>query len=119
MTDSRKNAEGYADPTPYLAERNIETERRQQGRRSKYAGERFENMISAACDYYRGENIADIEKTPEPMRPIKPYGDRRRGQYIAVFVKKPRTIIRAYSTGAGALPSRQNTRTPKRLRALP
>ena len=99
MTDSRKNAEGYADPTPYLAERNIETERRQQGRRSKYAGERFENIISAACDYYRGENIADIEKTPEPMRPLKPYGDRRRGQYIAVFVKKAQNDYKGILNG--------------------
>lgn len=99
MTDSRKNAEGYSDPTPYLAERNIEAERQQQGRRSKYAGERFEGMISAACDYYRGENIADIEKTPEPMRPIKPYGDRRRGQYIAVFVKKAQNDYKGILNG--------------------
>lgn len=48
-----RNSEGYPDPTPCEAERNIEYERRQQGRRAKYAGERFENMISAACNYYR------------------------------------------------------------------
>ena len=64
-----RNSEGYPDPTPCEAERNIEYERRQQGRRAKYAGERFENMISAACNYYRSQNIADIEKTPRSNAP--------------------------------------------------
>lgn len=94
-----RNSEGYQDPTPCEAERNIEYERRQQGRRAKYAGERFENMISAACNYYRSQNIADIEKTPEPMRPLKPYGDRRRGQYVAVFTKKAQNDYKGILNG--------------------
>lgn len=94
-----RNSEGYPDPTPCEAERNIEYERRQQGRRAKYAGERFENMISAACNYYRSQNIADIEKTPEPMRPLKPYGDRRRGQYVAVFTKKAQNDYKGILNG--------------------
>ena len=94
-----RNSEGYPDPTPCEAERNIEYERRQQGRRAKYAGERFENMISAACNYYRSQNIADIEKTPEPMRPLKPYGDRRRGQYVAVFAKKAQNDYKGILNG--------------------
>ena len=114
-----RNSEGYPDPTPYEAERNIEYERRQQGRRAKYAGERFENMISAACNYYRSQNIADIEKTPEPMRPLKPYGDRRRGQYVAVFTKKAQNDYKGNSTAAGALPSRPNIQTLTRSKPLP
>lgn len=94
-----RNSEGYPDPTQCEAERNIEYERRQQGRRAKYAGERFENMISAACNYYRSQNIADIEKTPEPMRPLKPYGDRRRGQYVAVFTKKAQNDYKGILNG--------------------
>lgn len=100
MADNRRNAEGYPDPTPYMAEQNIKAqERRQQGRRAKYAGERFERMISGACDYYRAENIADIEKTPEPMKPIKLYGDRRFGQYIAVFTKKSQNDYKGILNG--------------------
>lgn len=63
-------------------------ERRVIGCRSRAAGEMFENMLSSSCGYYREKGIAIIEKTPEPMRPIKPYGDRRRGQYIACFAKQ-------------------------------
>lgn len=58
------------------------------GRRSRAVGEMFEHIISGACSYYREKGAAIIEKTPEPMRPIKPYGDRRRGQYIACFTKQ-------------------------------
>ncbi|MGL5433771.1 MAG: Holliday junction resolvase RecU [Lachnospiraceae bacterium] len=59
-----------------------------QGRRSKASGDRFENILSAACQYYREKGMAIVEKTPEPMRPIKPYGNRRMGQYVACFVKQ-------------------------------
>lgn len=58
------------------------------GRRSNAAGNMFENMLSASCEYYREKGIAIVEKTPEPMRPLKPYGDRSRGQYIACFEKQ-------------------------------
>lgn len=37
------------------------------GRRSKAAGEYWENMIEAACQHYRLKGIAEITKTPEPM----------------------------------------------------
>ncbi len=57
------------------------------GMRSRADGETFERLISNACDYYRSKGIAHIEKTPEPMRPLQPYGDRKRGQYIACFEK--------------------------------
>lgn len=59
-----------------------------QGRRSKATGDHFESMLNAACNYYRSKRKAIIEKTPEPMRTIKPYGDRRRGLYIACFEKQ-------------------------------
>ncbi|MDD2979563.1 MAG: Holliday junction resolvase RecU [Hespellia sp.] len=58
------------------------------GRKSRAAGEMFEKWISDSCDFYYDQNVACIEKTPEPMRPLKPYGDRRMGQYIACFVKQ-------------------------------
>lgn len=57
------------------------------GMRNREDGETFERWISNACDYYRSKGIAHIEKTPEPMKPLKPYGDRSKGQYIACFEK--------------------------------
>lgn len=62
--------------------------RQLSGRRSNIAGGMFEGMLNASCNYYRDKGAAIIEKTPEPMRPIKPYGDRGRGQYIACFEKQ-------------------------------
>lgn len=58
------------------------------GRRSKAAGEMFEGMLDASCSYYREKGMAIVEKTPEPMRPLKPYGERGKGQYIACFEKQ-------------------------------
>lgn len=61
-----------------------------RGMQSNTAGKLFEEMLSASCHYYQEKGAAIIEKTPEPLRPLKPYGDRRFGQYIACFIKKAR-----------------------------
>lgn len=58
------------------------------GMRSRNAGLHFEGMITVACRHYEEKQVAVIEKTPEPMRPLKPYGDRRKGQFIAVYEKQ-------------------------------
>lgn len=58
------------------------------GRRSQASGEMFEEIINSACRYYREKGVAIVEKTPEPMRPLQPYGDRRFGRYIACFEKQ-------------------------------
>lgn len=58
------------------------------GRRSNAAGAMFESMLSASCSYYREKNVAIIEKTPEPMRTLQPYGERKQGRYIACFEKQ-------------------------------
>lgn len=60
-------------------------EKRIRGRKNNISGELFEKIINGACRYYRERGIAIIEKTPEPMRPLKPYG---RGQFIACFEKQ-------------------------------
>ena len=57
------------------------------GSRSRVSGEYFEGMISAACQFYEEKGISVIEKTPEPMRVLKPY-DRKRGQFICCFAKQ-------------------------------
>lgn len=63
-----------------------EVNRQALGRRAKTVGNTFENIINGACFYYRERGAAIIEKTPEPMRPLKPYG--RSGQFIACFEKQ-------------------------------
>lgn len=56
------------------------------GRRNRIIGQRFESIIEASCERYRIEGKADIEKTPEPMKPIhKPNGQ---GQFLACYTKK-------------------------------
>lgn len=55
---------------------------------NRAVGALFETWIQAACDYYWAQGYACIEKTPEPLRPLQPYGDRSRGQFIACFVKQ-------------------------------
>lgn len=54
------------------------------GRKNKAAGEHWENMIEASCQYYRFEEMAEITKTPEPMHPIKSLG---KGKFVAYYQK--------------------------------
>lgn len=55
------------------------------GRRSHAVGILFEDIINAACHYYRNKGMCIIEKTPEPMRPLKSLG---KGQFVACFEKQ-------------------------------
>lgn len=71
-----------------------------KGRRSKAAGEYWENMIEAACEYYSQQGIAEIAKTPEPMRPIRSLG---RGKFIAIFEKKAQPDYKGTLTGGGSI----------------
>ena len=48
-------------------------------------GKMLETLIEASCRWYEDMGRASIEKTPEPMRPIKRLSG---GQFIAVFEKK-------------------------------
>ena len=78
-----KNAEGYPDPTATDALRNVQ--RSQQGLQSRRAGECFENMISASLRWYEDKGLACVEKTPEPMKPLR--APNRQGQFLACYVK--------------------------------
>lgn len=70
------------------------------GRRSKAAGEYWENMIEATCEYYSHQGIAEIAKTPEPMRPIQSLG---RGKFIAIFEKTAQPDYKGTLKGGGAI----------------
>jgi len=85
--DQRRNAEGYQDITAYEAMKHCKDPQRQiQGKRSKVVGEYFENLISRSCSFYCDKNLAHIEKTPEPMKVLKPM-PRQAGKFIACFEK--------------------------------
>lgn len=55
------------------------------GRKNKAIGNLWEQIIEDACKHYSQSGEAEIEKTPEPLRPIKRLSG---GQFIAVFTKK-------------------------------
>ncbi len=59
--------------------------RRRQGAISKAEGKRFEEQLDRSFELYRNLGYAIIEKTPEPMRPVKSLGN---GKFIAFFEKK-------------------------------
>lgn len=55
------------------------------GKRSRTAGNIWENIIEASCEYYRAKGLANIEKSPEPMKPIGPKD--RNGHFMACYTK--------------------------------
>ena len=90
-----KNAEGYQDPTATTALANIK--RQQRGKQSRIAGESFENLITASLEWYRLKGVAEIEKTPEPMKPLgRP---NNRGQFLACYIKAAQPDFKGTLTG--------------------
>lgn len=55
------------------------------GKMSKIKGRRFEDRLDRTFGYYSETGFAKIEKTPEPMKPIKDLGN---GRFIACYEKK-------------------------------
>lgn len=57
-----------------------------RGKQNRTAGASFEQIIDAACQYYKENGIAEIDKTPEAMKPL---GHQNvKGQFLACYVKK-------------------------------
>ena len=71
------------------------------GRRNRAAGEMFEKIIENACRAYSRAGIAEIEKTPEPMKPLGRHNDR--GQFIACFVKRAQPDYKGTLKGGRAV----------------
>lgn len=57
---------------------------RYQGMVNRAQGKQFEERIDAALAYYDRLGMASVEKTPEPMRPLKRLSE---GRFVAVFEK--------------------------------
>lgn len=107
MSNPKKNAEGYNDPTPYEAEKHIRAQIR--GKQARLAGSYFEAMISGSCDYYLDRGLAKIEKTPEPMKPLGP--KNYKGQFLACYTKQAQPDYKGTLKGAGPSCSRPSTPT--------
>lgn len=60
-------------------------QRSYKGLQSKRAGEQFEAMIEASLKWYELRGEACVEKTPEPMKPLR--APNRQGQFLACYVK--------------------------------
>lgn len=71
------------------------------GRRSRAAGQFWEEMIEATCRYYSDKGIAEIEKTPEPTRPLgKPDA---KGRFLACFTKHAQPDYKGTLAGGKAV----------------
>lgn len=57
-----------------------------KGRRNRSQGAQFEELIEHSCEIYRQNKIANIRKTPEPIRILGKRNER--GQFLACFTKK-------------------------------
>lgn len=68
-----------------MAGREKDPMRQLQGRISKAKGKAFEQRLDDTFEYYRSRGAAKIEKTPEPMRPVRELGN---GKFIAFYEKK-------------------------------
>ena len=71
------------------------------GRRNKVAGEYWEKMIEATCRYYSDRGIAEIEKTPEPMRPLGRPDSK--GRFPACFTKQAQPDYKGTLAGGQAV----------------
>lgn len=73
---------------------------RYRGHMNHVNGAFFEYIIEGGCQYYRNMGIADIEKTPEPMRPIKDMGG---GKFLAYFQKAAQPDFKGILKGGKAV----------------
>ena len=79
------------------------------GAKNRAQGEALEEQIEAACLFYRSLELADIEKTPEPMKVLRPLED---GQFICCFEKKAQPDFQGtFSSGRSVMFDAKSTRT--------
>lgn len=57
--------------------------RQLQGKRARAAGNIFEDMIQGSCKWHKAEKLANIDKTPEPVRQLGPMNEF--GQFKACY----------------------------------
>ena len=70
------------------------------GKIAKARGKQFESRIDDSFAYYAQKGFAIIEKTPEPMRPIKSLGE---GRFVAIFEKQAQPDYKGTLAGGQAV----------------
>ena len=71
------------------------------GKRNRVAGEHWEAMIEATCRHYRLKGVAEITKTPEPMKPLgRP---NSKGQFLACYTKSAQPDYKGTLAGGRAI----------------
>lgn len=73
-----------------------------QGKVNRAQGAAFEDVINASCIYYDLQGEAFIEKTPEPMKPIRAI-NRQRGTFEAVYEKQAQPDYKGTMKGGQAV----------------
>lgn len=73
-----------------------------RGAQNKRNGDLFEEMIKKACDIYKSKAQAFIQKTPEPMKVLKPIPNQP-GRFIACFQKKAQPDFKGVLKGGKAV----------------
>lgn len=71
-----------------------------QNSSNRAKGQYFEELIARSMEYYRAKGWASIEKTPEPMKPIRNNGD---GTFQAVYTKKAQPDYKGVLSGGQAI----------------
>lgn len=71
------------------------------GSRSRASGAAFEKLIEVSCEVYKNKELAYIEKTPEPMRPIS-RADRC-GRFMAVYTATAQPDYKGTLSGGRAV----------------
>lgn len=66
------------------------------GKIARQKGQYFEQRLDSTFDYYRERGYAEIEKTPEPMKVIKPEGN---GRFLACYTKKAQVDYKGTTKG--------------------
>ena len=94
-----RNSEGYPDPTASTALARVQHS--QKGLQSKRAGEHFENMITASLNWYCDKGVAFVEKTPEPMKPLRK--PDRQGRFLACYTKQAQPDYKGTLKGGRAV----------------
>lgn len=71
--------------------------RKIRGAQSRIAGEQFEEIIAASLLWYEQRGAACVEKTPEPMKPLRPPNSQ--GRFLACYVKAGQPDFKGTLTG--------------------
>lgn len=71
------------------------------GARARAAGQRFEKQIDTSLDWYFSQGLLKANKTPEPMKPIRPMG--KNGQFLACYEKKAQVDFSGTMLGGRAV----------------